>query len=62
LKLKYDKQLSNLAFDCNLRHYDMEEAAAAAYENFVKHGGAVQVDPGFSQITLRLLSTLETKL
>jgi len=25
-------------------------------------GGAVQVDPGFSQLTPRLLSTLETKI
>jgi len=25
-------------------------------------GGAVQVDPGFSQLTLRLLSTLETNI
>ena len=26
------------------------------------HGGAVQVDPGFSKLTLRLVSALETKI
>jgi len=40
LKLKYDASLSNVAFNCNLRHY-MEGALACAMP-----GGAVQVDPG----------------
>ena len=58
LKLKHDKLLSNSAFNCNLRHCNwpwyevMERLGAVAYLN----GEAVQLDPEFSQLTLRLLS------
>jgi len=52
LKVKHDKLLSNVAFKCNLRHYMMARAL----------GRAVQVDPGFLQLTQHLLSALETEL
>jgi hypothetical protein len=29
LRLKYDEQLSNPAFNCNLRHYTLDAAGAA---------------------------------
>jgi hypothetical protein len=52
LKLNYDKLLSNLAFNCNLRHYswlldNAPEVAAAAEAGGLCFGEAVQVDPGF---------------
>jgi len=59
LKLKYDEALSKFAFNCSLRHYTLE----MQWITFVVFniGRAVQVDPGFSQLTPRLLSALETK-
>ena len=72
LKLKYDNPLSSFAFNFNLRHYTkgrallvtthhLDEAERLGSRVAVLHrGGAVQVDPGFLQLTLRLLSALET--
>jgi len=56
LKLAYDKLLSNVAFNCNLRHYTKGEATTDAESDFniaVKGdliGGAVQVDPGLTAV------------
>jgi len=62
LKLKYDKLLSTFAFIFKWRPYLVEEELKELEEMFVRLGGAVQVDPGFSQLTPRLLSALETKI
>ena len=66
MKLKHDKLLSNFAcfgFNCNLRHYTMEMLLLDKEEGtHAMYGGAVQVDPGSEQLTLRLLSTLEPKI
>ena len=57
MKLKHDKLLSNLAFNFNPRHYIKE----AELKVKLIPGGAVHVDPGFSHLTPRLLSSVETK-
>jgi len=60
LKLKYDKLLSNIAFNYNLRHYYQNVSSS---DNVgVDCGGALQLDPGFPQLTPRLVSTLESKI
>jgi len=41
LKLKYDKLLSNVAFNCDLRHYPQE--VGVQEEALTKSGGAVQL-------------------
>ena len=56
--------LSNFAFNLNLRPYTMglENELVSEFTDFEDLiGGAVQVDPGFSQLIPRLLSTLETE-
>ena len=51
-----------------MRHYTREAKAYIPKPkfpdkmSFMTRGGAVQVDPGFLQLTPRLLSALETKL
>ena len=57
LNLTYDKLISNVAFNCNVRHYRLEKP----HEQTVL-GGAVQVDPGLLRLTPRLLSTLESNI
>ena len=71
MKLEYDKLLSDFAFNCNLRHYTpagvhaaprlVARSAMLLTDVVVTQVGAVQLDPGFWQLTLCLLSTLETK-
>ena len=38
------------------------DTGATDEEGVDRHGGAVQVDPGFSQLTLHVLSTLEPEI
>ena len=56
MNLKYDKLLSNFGFNCKLRHYVTDKNIG----NTGGLGGAMHVDPGFSQLTPLLVSTLET--
>ena len=58
LKINHDELVSNFAFKFNLRHYTKAGMHPVGTEH---HGRAVQVDPGFPQLTLCLLSTLESK-
>ena len=66
MNLKYDGSLSNFAFNCNLRHYNKAipklSIALICWDGLNGLGGAVQVDPGFSQFNLHVLSTLETEM
>ena len=62
LKLNHDKLLSNLCFQVQAAALQLGTPALVAQ---LRRGGAVQVDPRFSQLTPRLLSgtsALETKL
>jgi len=49
LKLKYDELLSNVAFNCKLRHYSEEAEAERALMHSQREkvlaAGAVQLDP-----------------
>jgi len=54
VNLKYDELLSNIAFNLNLRPYTVDDYVKDGAVPVL--GGAVQVDPGFSQLTPRLLS------
>jgi len=66
LKPNYDNPVSNLAFNCNLRRYIVDDdegmmrGLTLSRMGGSSTGRAVQVDPGFSQLTPRLLSALET--
>jgi len=65
LKLKHDELLSSFGFNCKLRHYvkglqlEFEDPAEASLA--YKQVRPVRVDPGFSQLTPRLRSALESK-
>jgi len=61
LKLKYAEPLSNLGFNNNVL-CPYSKAGGAQAVAAMGHGKAVQVEPGFEQLTPCLVSALETKI
>ena len=57
LKLKYDKLVSNFAFNCKLRHYieDWKVCEKRFSNTLPGFGGAVQVDPALTPDSPRLV-------
>ena len=63
MNLTYDKLLSNVAFNFNLRHYNLEvvDAGTGTPLDWGGLGGALQLDPRLTPSAPCMLATLETK-